>query len=127
MPDDRQEVIAFLSQPSSYDGGGGDKVELIETHASIVFLIGQIAVEVKQSVRFAYLDYSTVALRRQFCEAELRLNRRTAPQLYRRVRAITREAGGRLAFDGDGPALDWVIEMQRFDQTALFSALAGSG
>lgn len=127
MPDDQQEVIAFLSQPSSYGGSGSEKVDRIETHASIVFLIGPTALKLKKKVRYAYLDYSTIALRRRFCEAELQLNRRTAPQLYRRVRAITREADGRLAFDGDGPALDWVVEMARFDQAKLFSSLAESG
>jgi aminoglycoside phosphotransferase family enzyme len=43
------------------------------------------------------------------------------------VRAITREDGGKLAFDGNGPVLDWVVEMERFDQTTLFCLFAESG
>ncbi len=124
MTESQSEAIAFLSQPLSYGSSAGESVERIETHASIVFLIGQLALKLKRSVRFAYLDYSTVELRRRCCEAELRLNRRTAPDLYRRVRAITREADGTLTFDGRGEVLDWVIEMRRFDQASLFSSLA---
>ncbi len=124
MTESQSEVIAFLSQPLSYGSSAGESVERIETHASIVFLIGQLALKLKRSVRFTYLDYSTVELRRRCCEAELRLNRRTAPDLYRRVRAITREADGTLTFDGRGEVLDWVIEMRRFDQASLFSSLA---
>jgi aminoglycoside phosphotransferase family enzyme/predicted kinase len=124
MTESQSEAIAFLSQPLSYGRSAGEQVERIETHASIVFLIGQLALKLKRNVRFAYLDYSTVELRRRFCETELRLNRRTAPDLYRRVRAITREADGTLTFDGKGEVLDWVIEMRRFDQASLFSSLA---
>jgi aminoglycoside phosphotransferase family enzyme/predicted kinase len=127
MAESQSEVIAFLSQPLSYGGGAVGPVERIETHASIVFLIGELAIKLKRSVRFTYLDYSTVEFRRRFCEAELRLNRRTAPDLYRCVRAVTREADGALAFDGGGEALDWVIEMRRFDQASLFSSLAETG
>jgi aminoglycoside phosphotransferase family enzyme/predicted kinase len=123
----QQEVIAFLSTPAAHGLPEGGEVERVETHASIVFLAGDTAVKLKKSVRYPYLDYSTVALRRRFCEAELSLNQRTAPLLYRRVRAVTRGAEGGLVFDGAGPALDWVVEMRRFDQTMLLSAVAAAG
>src|SRR3546814_7821024 len=65
------------------------------------------------TTRFRSLDYSTVALRRRFCEAELALNRRTAPALYLGVKSLNRSADGTLAFDGDGPAVDFVVVMRR--------------
>jgi len=39
MPDDQRDVIDFLSTPSSY-GAAVERVEIIETHASLVFLAG---------------------------------------------------------------------------------------
>jgi aminoglycoside phosphotransferase family enzyme/predicted kinase len=61
------------------------------------------------------------------CEAEARINRTSAPQLYRGVVAVTRAADGRLALGGTGVPVDWVIEMARFDQGGLFDRLAARG
>ncbi|MDR3522015.1 MAG: AAA family ATPase [Acidocella sp.] len=121
--DVQKPVIAFLSDGASY-GEPSVVVEQIETHISIVFLVGDFAYKLKRAVRYSYLDYSSVALREKYCRAELSLNRRTAPELYLRVRAITCESNGSLAFDGEGTALDWVLEMRRFDQDDLFDRLA---
>lgn len=121
----QQEVIAFLSEAQSY-GCPGAVVERIETHISIIFLVDDRAYKLKRAVRFSYLDYSTAALRRKFCQTELTLNRRTAPAMYLQMRAITREGDG-LVFDGSGPVVDWVLEMQRFSQTDLFDHLAEAG
>src|SRR5262245_60860365 len=118
--DDQGAVIAFLSDPATY---GVAAVERIETHASVVFLAGDRAYKLKRAIRFSYLDYSTPALREQYCRAELALNRRTAPSLYEAVRPVTREAAG-FAFGGPGPVVDWVVVMRRFDQDTLFDRLA---
>lgn len=124
--EDQSEVVAFLSDPASY-GGRGTEVERIDTHGAMVFLVGAQAFKLKRAVRFAYMDFSTRARRHAMCVAELALNRRTAPGIYRRVRALTREADGRLAFDGIGEAVDWVVEMARFDQATLLDRLAEAG
>ena len=121
--DDQEEVISFLSDGASY-GKPGMTVDRIETHISIVFLIGDRAYKLKRAVCFSYVDYSTTALRGAFCKVELELNRRTAAALYLRARAITRQADGNLAFDGDGTVIDWVLEMRRFSQNNLFDRLA---
>jgi aminoglycoside phosphotransferase family enzyme/predicted kinase len=123
--DDQREVVAFLSDPASY-GIPGVGVERIETHISIVFLVGDRAYKLKRAIRFSYVDYSTTALREKFCRTELDLNLRAAANLYIRVRAITREAAGNLTFDGGGTIIDWVVEMRRFLQSDLFDQLAGS-
>lgn len=124
--DDQRDVIEWLSQPSTY-GPDCRGVERIETHAAVVFLAGPLAYKLKRAVRYDYLDFSTPERRRACANAELRLNRRTAPGLYRRVRAIGRDAAGRLAFDGTGPAVDWVLEMTRFPSEALCDRLAEAG
>jgi uncharacterized protein len=121
---DQTAVIEFMAAPSTH---GGAIVERVETHASVVFLVGERAYKLKRAVKFDYLDFSTPERRQQMCEAEVRLNRRTAPELYRRVLAVTRRADGGLALGGDGAPIDSVVEMNRFDQRGLFDRLAVAG
>jgi aminoglycoside phosphotransferase family enzyme/predicted kinase len=121
---DQADVIAFLAAPSTH---GVASVERIDTHSAIVFLAGERVYKLKRGVVFDYLDFSTAERRRAMCEAEVRLNRRTAPGIYRGVLPITREAGGALAVAGSGAPIDWVVEMNRFPQEALFDRLAAAG
>ncbi|MBM4073088.1 MAG: hypothetical protein FJ271_29810 [Planctomycetes bacterium] len=117
--DDQAEVIAFLSSPSSY--GLSEPVTRHQTHGAMVFLAGDRAYKLKRAVRYLYMDYSTPERRREMCERELAINRRTAPGLYLSVRAIVRGSDGRLTFaPEDAPgALDWVVVMQRFREDEL--------
>jgi hypothetical protein len=126
LSEDQRDVIAFLKDPSSY-GPGVDRVEVIETHASLVFIAGERVFKLKRAVAYPYLDFSTADLRRRACEAELILNRRTAPALYEEVRGVFRGADGAVSFAPNGEALDWVVVMRRFDQVLLFDALAEAG
>lgn len=126
MNEDQRDVIAFLADPSSY-GAGIEQVETVETHVSLVFLAGERAYKLKRAVKLPYLDFSTAERRRQACEAELALNRRTAPALYLEVRGLARDRAGRIGFAGEGPAVDCVVVMRRFDQALLFDALAKAG
>jgi len=124
ITEDQSEVVTFLASPSTH---GGAAVERIETHASIVFLAGTRALKLKRAVRYDYLDFSTVERRRATCEDEVRINRRTAPALYRGVIAVTRQSDGSLALGGSGRPVDWLVEMVRFDQDGLFDRLAARG
>jgi len=121
ITEDQTEVVTFLASPSTYDEAA---VERIETHASIVFLAGSRAWKLKRAVRYDYLDFSTVERRKSMCEAELLINRRTAPGLYRRVVAVTRESDGSLALGGRGTPIEWLVEMARFDQEGLLDRQA---
>src|SRR5271165_3819446 len=123
MADDQREIIDFLSRPSSY-GAAVERVEIIETHVSLVFLAGDRGYKLKRAIKFPYLDFSSAEQRRIACEAELALNRRTAPTLYLEVRALTRTANGGVGFGTEGRVVDWVVVMRRFDQAALFDELA---
>src|SRR5262245_8781822 len=113
VTEDQTEVVSFLSASSTH---AGTTVERIETHTSIVFLAGTRAWKLKRAVRYDYLDFSSAERRKVMCDAEVRINRRTAPALYRGVVAITRQADGSLSLDRPGTPVDWVIEMVRFDQ-----------
>jgi aminoglycoside phosphotransferase family enzyme/predicted kinase len=121
--DEQRDVIDFLSRPSSY-GAAVERVDIIETHVSLVFLAGDHAYKLKRAIKFPYLDFSSAKQRRIACEAELVLNRRTAPELYLEVRALTRATNGGVVFGRDGRVVDWVVVMRRFDRAALFDELA---
>ena len=122
--EDQQAVIEHLMTPATF---GGAAVERIDTHSAVVFLAGARALKLKRAVRFDYLDFSTEPLRRAACEAEVRINRRTAPALYRGVVAVTREADGSLVLNGRGTPVDWLVDMVRFGQESLFDRLAARG
>jgi len=124
ITEDQGAVVAFLEDPATH---AGILPERIDTHAAIVFLAGDRAYKLKRAVWFPFLDFSTVQKRHAACDAEVRLNRRTAPDLYLGSRPITREPDGALALDGDGEAIDWVVVMRRFDQTLLFDRMAERG
>lgn len=125
-PDDQREVVAFLSRPDAW-GPEVASVERRETHASHLFLAGTKAWKLKRAVRYPYLDYSTAARRRHFCEAEVEVNRPAAGGLYRGVVPVVRTPAGGLAVGGEGTPVDWLVEMERFDEDALFDHLAGQG
>ena len=123
--EDQSEVVAFLSRPESYRVRS--PVRRIDTHGAMVFLAGERAVKLKRAVRFDYMDYSTVDKRRLACEAELRVNRRTAPTIYREALPIVRCRDGRLGWSGEGAIVDWVVVMARFDENRVFDELAQRG
>jgi uncharacterized protein len=125
--DPRQDaLLAFLSDPRSY-GLPDAEVERITTHAAHVFLVGERAYKMKRPVRYSFLDFTTPDRRKRALEAELELNRRTAPMLYRRLVPVTRADGDRLALAGSGPPVEWLLEMARFDQEARLDRLAERG
>jgi aminoglycoside phosphotransferase family enzyme/predicted kinase len=121
-PQSQRGLIDFLERTLSADG----KCRRIDTHAASVFLAGDRAWKLKRAVRFPYLDFSTSELRRAALEAELRLNRRTAPDLYLAVHPIARTGIG-FAIDGAGEPIDWILEMRRFPANALLSDVAKRG
>ncbi|RUY91856.1 aminoglycoside phosphotransferase [Mesorhizobium sp. M7A.F.Ca.CA.001.12.2.1] len=123
--DDQQGAAAFLLDSASYGANG--PVEAIETHISCIFLVGQRAYKMKRAVKLPYVDFSTPDLRLAACEKEVELNSKTAPDLYLRVRRITREADGKMVFDGAGQTVDAAIEMVRFDQSKLLDRMATAG
>lgn len=121
-PQSQSGLIDFLERTLSTDG----RCRRIDTHAASIFLAGGRAWKLKRAVRFPYLDFSTPELRRAALEAELRLNQRTAPDLYLAVHPIVRTEIG-FAIDRAGEPIDWVLEMRRFPDNALLSDVAARG
>ena len=120
----QREVFDFLADPATH---GGADVRRIDTHAAVVFLAGDRALKVKRAIRFPFLDYSTLAKRKAFCDEEIKINRPSAPQIYRRIVAITRGNDGSFSIDGDGLPVEYAVEMERFDERLTLDHLAQAG
>lgn len=116
----QEQVFRFVGQATTQ----GAPVTRIDTHGAAVFLSDDRALKIKRAVRFPFLDYSTLARRKAACEQELEINRRFAPQIYRRVVPITRSAAGTFDIGGDGEPIEWAVEMQRFDESRTIDNLA---
>lgn len=121
-----ETIAAFLCDPLTWGGKTGG-VEVIETHVSRVILLGNRAYKQKRHVKFPYADLTTTGERRKNCEAEIAINRRTAPSLYKKLIAVCVDQRGRFHLDGPGEIIDWLIEMDRFDQNGLFDRMASAG
>lgn len=120
-----EEVADFLASGHAF--GPDAPVRRIETHAATVFLTGERAWKIKRPVALGYLDFTTADRRRAALEAELKLNRRTAPDLYLAVHPVRRASDGTLGIDGGGETVDWILEMRRFPDDALLENAAGRG
>lgn len=121
-----------------------DDIRLLETHISWVLLTGDFAYKIKKPVNFGFLDFSTLAKRKFYCEEELRLNSRFSADVYLAVVGLHGNSA-QSAADGHGDdyhgvyvdsdarsasrsdVLDYAVKMRQFDQGALLESLAGNG
>ncbi len=109
----RQEILVAALRSAI-----GEPVEVVETHISWVLLAGGYAYKIKKAVNLGFLDFSTLEKRRFYCEEELRLNRRLAPDLYLEVVPIAGSAE-HPALNDPGPAIEYAVKMRRFPQSCL--------
>lgn len=120
----RQLVHTLLHREQARLGPAA--VQLLETHISWLLLAGEHAYKLKKPLDLGFLDYSTLERRRRFCEEEVRLNRRTAPQIYLAAVPVT----GTLddpCFGGEGPILEYAVQMHRFPPGLLLDDLLHAG
>ncbi|KAF0193089.1 MAG: aminoglycoside phosphotransferase [Gammaproteobacteria bacterium] len=99
---------------------------VIETHISWVILTGPFAYKIKKPVNLGFLDFSSLQQRRHCCEAELRLNRRLAPQLYLDIVSITGSVEAP-RLNGDGEPIEYAVRMKQFPQALQLDKVLASG
>jgi aminoglycoside phosphotransferase family enzyme/predicted kinase len=94
-----------------------------------VFLVSDRAYKLKKPVILDFVDYGTAERRRDMCLAEVRLNARLAPELYLGVRSIRARGDGGLEIEhtADPGALDFLVEMRRYDEDQTLAAAAVRG
>ena len=126
------DLITALLQDDSFPHPC-QEIELVETHISWIILTGDYAYKIKKPVDFGFLDFTTLARRKQYCDAELSLNSRSAPEIYLGLVAISRSDNNAIVlhdtFNADGTPnassgiLEYAIKMNQFKKGHLFSEL----
>ena len=120
-----ERLVAGLVGLLAADEAGPAPV-VVRTHISTVILAGETACKLKRPVRLPFLDFSLLSQRHFFLEEELRINRRTAPDLYRDVLPLTGTVD-RPAIGGVGEPIEWMLRMRRFEAEGEFAAMARAG
>ncbi len=122
---DQTALIAALLQPDRYPHPV-DTVEHLQTHISHVLLAGDYAYKIKKPLNLGFLDFTSLARRKYYCEQELRLNGRLAPDLYLDCVPIGGSAA-RPALGAAGEAIEYAVRMRRFPQQALLDRVLAAG
>ncbi|MEX0829478.1 MAG: AAA family ATPase [Nitrospirales bacterium] len=117
--------IERLKNPKSYLHPV-EQVRLVETHISWVALTGSYAYKIKKPVKYSFVDFSTLERRRWFCEEEVRLNRRLAPEVYLGIVPIT-GSPAHPQIDGQGDPFEFAVKMKQFSSDQEVSDILASG
>jgi aminoglycoside phosphotransferase family enzyme len=104
--------VAFLRKAANYPDTSC-QVEAVETHMSWVFLLDKHVYKLKKPVCYELLDFRTLDARLYYCQEELRLNLRLAPEVYLGLVPLTVDRSGQLALSGHGAVVDWLVRMHR--------------
>jgi uncharacterized protein len=119
------DKVEFLSRPNAYPYALKELIRR-ETHMSWVFLVGDKVYKLKKSVKFSYLDFSTLQRREAACRAEFSLNRRLAPDIYIAVVPLVVSPRG-LSLGGPGLIVDWLVAMRRLDDRWVLEQVLREG
>ncbi len=122
-----EDKVAFLRRPEAYPDEEPTRVEVIETHMSWIFLTGRHAYKLKKPVRYPFLDFSTLEARGRDCAAEVRLNRRLAPDTYLGALPLNLDDRGRLTLGDGGRIVDWVVKMRRLPAKRMLDRVIREG
>jgi uncharacterized protein len=109
-------LIEVLSDPRAYPDST-TKVEIHQTHISVVFVTDRFAYKIKKPVALEFLDYSTLEKRRHWCAEEVRLNHRLAAQIYLGVVPIAGDGSG-IRVEDSGPVVEWAVKMHKLSEEA---------
>ena len=104
-----------------------EHIELIQTHISYIFLAGDYVYKIKKAVDFDFLDFTTLERRRFYCNEELRLNRRLAPDVYLDVLEIGKDAGGNIVLGKGERVIDYAVLMKKLPQDRMLKTLLKQG
>lgn len=118
---DQQALVEELMKPETYDEDV-QKIELVQTHISFVFLAGDFVYKVKKPVNFGFLDFTTLEKRKFFCNREFELNRRLAGDMYLEVVPINR-SDNQIKIKGEGETIEYAVKMRRIPEDTMMSGL----
>jgi aminoglycoside phosphotransferase family enzyme len=119
------ELVQALLDPRAYPRPP-QRVELMQTQMSYVFLADDYVYKIKKPVDFGFLDYTTLENRRFYCQREVELNRRLCPDAYLGVVPVAKD-NGRFCIGGGGETEEYAVEMRRLPQEAMMDVLLAAG
>jgi aminoglycoside phosphotransferase family enzyme/predicted kinase len=122
----KESHLEYLKRELQRRDDGEPPTEM-QTHISRLLLGASIVWKLKKAVKLPYLDFSTPEHRLALSRRELELNRRTAPDIYRKVMRLVRTPHGEWQLDGNGELVEAVLEMRRFDEQGLLDRMATAG
>ncbi len=115
------KVVQALLDPKTYPESP-QRVEMVQTQMSFVFLTGDYVYKVKKPVNLGYLDYTTLEKRRFYCQREVELNQRLCPDVYLGVVPITGYRGD-ILLEGRGKVIEYAVKMRYLPQPAMMNVL----
>ncbi len=104
--------------------------ELIETHISWLVLLGDYVYKIKKPLNLGFVDATSLSSRKHFCEEELRLNSRTAADIYLEVTAICGSETEPLVVTAGSETtepFEYAVKMSRFPQSSILRNIAEKG
>jgi aminoglycoside phosphotransferase family enzyme len=117
-------VLDLLKNKKVYPHQTSKKIKLQETHISWIILTGRYAYKVKKELKFGkVLNFSSLSLRRKFCQKEVDLNKILCPDIYLGVVKIGQENDSTLRIKDMKPGhrcsfgtLEYAVKMKEIPQ-----------
>lgn len=120
------DIAASMARPDFYPSQP-QKVEVLQTHISYIFIAGDYVYKVKKPVNFGFLDFTTLTKRKFYCEEELRLNRRLAPTIYLDVVPISLDDSGSLSLGATDNVVEYAVYMKKLSLDKMLKILLAQG
>lgn len=104
-----------------------NETDLKETHISWVIITDNFAFKIKRPVKLSFLDFSTQEKRKFYCNQEIKLNRRLAPDMYLKVIPVTNQMIGMGVGDEHSEVIDYAVQMKRMDENLQMDKMLAKG
>ncbi len=117
--------VEDLLRPEAYPHQP-QKIDLVQTHISYVFLADDLVYKIKKPVNFGFLDFTTLEKRHFYCQREVELNRRLAEEIYLGVVSVVRGSQG-YQLEGKGEPVEWAVKMRRMPEEGMMARLLAEG
>lgn len=119
-------LIEAMKQPDFYPHHPRE-VDFIQTHISYIFIAGDFVYKIKKPLKFDFLDFTSLEKRKHFCEEELKLNRRLAPETYLDVVAISRNSSGHITLNKGTDIIEYAVHMKKLPADRMLKTLLSQG
>ncbi len=94
------------------------ELTVIQTHISYVFVVDETVYKIKKPVNFGFLDFTTLELRKLYCEKEVELNRRLCPDIYLGVVPISQTSEG-YKLENSENIVEYAVKMNRLPENGM--------